>query len=184
MKVSLDDPTEDLSLDGRAAEYFRRSYTAVDGLWFVKIEEQLGFERALEIDREVWKVMPKIQARALRASTGQQRGLSALHRCLSTKLRWEGHEHDSILSGDGHTLEIDIRRCPWHDLMVKSGREHLSGRVGRAICETEYAVWASEFSRGETDVGIRFALRRLLCEGAPTCVLRFEEIQAPDLARP
>ena len=28
--------------------YLRRSYAAVDGLWFVKLEEELGFERALE----------------------------------------------------------------------------------------------------------------------------------------
>ena len=45
------------------AEYYNRSYKAVDGLWFVKAEEQFDFDTALELDKEVWKVMPKIQAR-------------------------------------------------------------------------------------------------------------------------
>ena len=47
-------------------EYFRRSYTAVDGLWFMKVEERMGFEQALQIDEAVWRILPKIQARALR----------------------------------------------------------------------------------------------------------------------
>ncbi|MHB1377104.1 MAG: DUF6125 family protein, partial [Candidatus Humimicrobiaceae bacterium] len=44
-------------------EYLQNSYAKVDGLWFLKTEEQFGFEKALESDLEVWKVMPKIQAR-------------------------------------------------------------------------------------------------------------------------
>ena len=179
-----DGTCEDLELDGRAAEYFRRSYTSVDGLWFLKVEEQLGFEGALALDREVWEVMPKIQARALKAITEEHHGLSALHKCLSKKLRWEGHSHESTWSADGQGLEIGIRQCPWHNSMVKSGREHLSGRVGRAICETEYTVWATEFSHGEAGVSIRFVLRDLLCEGAPTCILSFEEVSLTDPARP
>ena len=50
-------------------EYFRRSYTAVDGLWFMKVEEAYGFDNALDIDDEVWKVLPKIQARMLKGLT-------------------------------------------------------------------------------------------------------------------
>jgi len=49
--------------DKQIVEYFKRSYTAVDGLWFMKVEEIYGFDTALDIDEEVWKVMPKIQAR-------------------------------------------------------------------------------------------------------------------------
>lgn len=45
-------------------EYFRRSYRAVDGLWFMMIEKKHGFDEALELDEAVWRVLPKIQARA------------------------------------------------------------------------------------------------------------------------
>ncbi|NLE90228.1 MAG: hypothetical protein GX602_04765, partial [Dehalococcoidales bacterium] len=56
---------EELS-DRQISQYLQRSYEAVDGLWFMKVEEKLGFDTALEIDGEVWKVLPKIQARMLK----------------------------------------------------------------------------------------------------------------------
>ena len=34
-------------------KYFKRSFSAVDGLWFVKVEEANGFDTALETDRQV-----------------------------------------------------------------------------------------------------------------------------------
>ena len=45
----------------QVADYFNRSYKAVDGLWFLKVEEKYGFDTALELDNEVWKILPKIQ---------------------------------------------------------------------------------------------------------------------------
>ena len=65
--------------DQQIAEYFHRSFTAADGLWFVKVEEKYGFDAALEIDNEVWKVLPKIQARKMKsllnAPAGHRRSL-------------------------------------------------------------------------------------------------------------
>jgi len=161
--------------DRQASAYFRRSYTAVDGLWFMKVEEALGFERALELDREVWRVMPKIQARWIRAhldpaALGRGSGLGALQACLSAKLRWEEHAHETRWRDEGRVLEIVIRYCPWRRLLVRSGREALAPRIGETICAAEYAVWASEF--GEE---IAFTLGPSLCQGADGCVLRFEQ---------
>ena len=34
--------------DKQTVEYLRRSYSAVDGLWFMKVEEKRGFEEALD----------------------------------------------------------------------------------------------------------------------------------------
>jgi MinD superfamily P-loop ATPase len=53
--------------------------------------------------------------------------------------------------------------------MVKSGRKHLSGTVGRRICGTEYAVWAAEFGP------IHFELQQQICEGCGQCALRFSQ---------
>ena len=39
--------------DKQIAAYFHRSYTAADGLWFMKVEEKCGFDTALEIDDQV-----------------------------------------------------------------------------------------------------------------------------------
>ena len=72
------------------AEYFRRSYTAIDGLWFMKLEAKFGFETALEIDTAVWEVFPKIQARFLRALAGNSSGIQGLRECFVTKHTLEG----------------------------------------------------------------------------------------------
>ncbi|HVM61753.1 MAG TPA: DUF6125 family protein [Verrucomicrobiae bacterium] len=153
--------------DQQVAQYFRRCYTAVDGLWFVKVEGKHGWEAALEADDEVWSVMPKIQARALKAMLKVDQGMDALRECLTTKLALDQFSFDTQNDPEGFTVLIN--RCPWHDQMVKSGREHLSGAIGHRICRTEYRVWAAEFG------SFRFALQEQLCEGCNQCVLRFKK---------
>jgi len=63
--------------DGQVARYFHRCYTAADGLWFMKVEEKYGFDAALDIDNEVWKVLPKIQPRMLKPMVKTE-GMDAL----------------------------------------------------------------------------------------------------------
>ncbi|MFP3946301.1 MAG: DUF6125 family protein [Archaeoglobaceae archaeon] len=151
--------------DEQIADYFHRSYTAVDGLWFMKLEEEYGFDKALEIDRRVWEVLPKIQARKLKSILDVEEGMDALEECLTTKLNLEGFEFETEEEGEG--FKVIVHKCPWHELMVKSGREELSGRVGSVICNTEYPVWASEFG------DIKFELRDQICEGSSSCELDF-----------
>ena len=151
------------------AEYFHRSYNTVDGLWFMKVEGKCGFEAALDIDNEVWKIFPKIQARTLKSLCNLGNGIDALFECLTTKLTLEGFKFNAEKIGNRGGFKITINKCPWHNLMIKSGREKLSGKVGTLVCNTEYSVWASEF--GEN---IRFELKDQICEGAPSCVLKFK----------
>ena len=153
----------------QVAEYFKRSYTAVDGLWFMKVEELYGFDTALDIDDEVWKVVPKIQARKLKSLGNLTSGLGALQDCITTKLTLDGFAYETEQSNDGSTLKITLRECPWHNIMIKSGREHLSGKVGTRICNTEYRVWAAEFGDD-----IQFELGDQICEGQECCTLLFK----------
>lgn len=84
---------EGLQLDERKmVEYFKRSYRAVDGLWFMKVEERYGFDTALDIDDDVWRVMPKIQARTLKSMICDSNGLDALIKCFAAKLAIEEFE--------------------------------------------------------------------------------------------
>jgi len=164
--------------DEQKVEYFRRSYTAVDGLWFMKVEEMLGFEEALRLDEAVWKVLPKIQARALKGMMHLPGGLAGLEPALSARLALEGFEYEIEPQGKGFV--VIIKRCPWHDIMVKSGRGALSQRVSDLICRVENSVWASEFSEldeGEVREGkgreIEFKRVDRICRGKERCVLRF-----------
>lgn len=151
------------------AEYFQRSYTTVDGLWFMKIEEKYGFDAALDIDNEVWKVFPKIQARLLKSLGKTGDGIEALFECLTTRLTLEGFKFKAEKIGNRGSFKITMNECPWHNLMIKSGREKLSGRVGTLICNTENSVWASEF--GEN---IKFELKDQICQGSQSCILQFK----------
>lgn len=155
----------------QVSEYFKRSYTAVDGLWFMKVEEKYSFDTALDTDNEVWKVFSKIQARFLKSVGNLGDSLDALLECLSTKLNLEDFKFSIENLDAGRGFEIDIIDCPWHNKMLKSGREHLSGRVGTLICGTEYATWAAEFGDN-----IRFNLKEQICEGASRCILHFDSI--------
>ncbi len=163
--------------DAQKAEYFRRSYTSVDGLWFMKVEELFGFEAALEIDRRVWSIFPKIQARTLRSMLGAEEGIEGLAQCLAAKHSIEGFGFEVEIEGDSSSLRMIISRCPWRELMVKSGREGLSERVGSAICNAEYSTWAAEF--GSDDRRISFRLKSQICKGDRVCTFCFEEMKEP-----
>lgn len=154
--------------DQQKAEYFHRSYTSVDGLWFMKMEERYGFDAALEVDDAVWAVMPKIQARKLRSLTGLESGIDALFECFTTKLTIEGFDFQASRDSAGG-ITIATARCPWVDLLAKSGRQHLAGKIGHRICDTEYAVWAKEFGPG---IVAEFGER--ICDGCSRCVVRFK----------
>jgi hypothetical protein len=148
-------------------EYFHRCYKAVDGLWFMKVEEKIGFDSALAVDQEVWKVMPKIQARMIKSMLNLNNGSDALFKGLKTKLELDGFKFTAEKNENG--FRITITDCPWHNLMIKSGREELSGFVGSTICGTEYQVWVSEF-----DGTMHFKLKSQKCKQAKSCILDFE----------
>ena len=154
--------------DKQMAEYYRRSYTTVDGLWFMKVEEKYGFDVALDVDDAVWEVLPKIQARMLKSMGCVEGGLEALRACLAARLTLDGFVFEIEQADDNNELHMTITECPWHNVMINAGREHLSEKVGTRICSTEYRVWASEF--GEN---IEFELRGQICSGASHCRLLF-----------
>ena len=148
--------------------YLRRSYSAVDGLWFMMVEEESEFEKALEIDNKIWAVMPKIQARFLKKALRVDRGLDALITCFSDKLLLDGFQFET--ERDETSFTIKIRNCPWHETMVKSGREQWSLTIGNTICSTEYAGWIKEFGPG-----ITYEMSGRICAGDKGCEIRFTQ---------
>jgi hypothetical protein len=151
----------------QVADYFNRSYKAVDGLWFLKIEEKYGFGTALELDNEVWKIMPKIQARLINSFLELENILPTLLDSIITKLDLEGFEFTTEKLKKG--FRIMITKCPWYTLMIKSGRENLAKFVGKKICKTEYQVWASEYGKEN-----KFELLCQKCDKSDFCVLEFQ----------
>jgi hypothetical protein len=157
--------------DKQKIQYLKLSYSDVDGLWFMKTEEQYGFKQALNIDNEVWKVMPKIQARFLKSIYGLDKGIEALQRCFTEKLLMDGCEFQAETDKQKYCLRITILKCHWYDLIFKSGRDSVAQDVGNLICNTEYSGWAHEF--GEN---IAFEFGSQICCGSKSCVLLFNQL--------
>jgi len=160
-----------LKLD-KACEYFKRSFFAVDGLWFMRLEEEFSFDKALEIDEKVWKAMPKIQSKKLRELYDiQGNSIKDLLSALKIKLELEGH-NANIGKSDENYFDISIHECPWFNIMKKSNREALAGKIGETICKVEYQGWADSF-----DENIVFTLGSQLCKGGEICLLKFHKIE-------
>jgi len=154
----------------KIAEYFKECFVKSDGLWFVKTEEEFGFEKALDIDEEVWKVMPKIQCRFFKRAFQLASGIDSLKKCLSEKLSIEGYKFKILNGSNSHTSIFIIEECPWHNIMLKCRNQEKSNLIGKRICAPEYSVWASEFS--ET---LQFILKHSICSGADYCEFLFLE---------
>ena len=151
------------------ADYLRRSYTAVDGLWFMKVEERLDFAEALALDVAVWQIMAKIQcrkAKELLQLPGS--GLADLLQALHLKFVAEEYGYQ-VTSQQPDRLEIEITLCPWMELLRKSKRQHLAKPVADAICLPDFQYWANEFNPQ-----IEATLPQCNCYGAGTCRLVLE----------
>jgi hypothetical protein len=151
-------------------EYLRRSFTVVDGLWFVKVEEAYGFDAALELDHRVWQIMGKIQARTAREVLGlESNDFDALTACLQLKFSAEDFEAE-MRRAEGKTLEVSLSSCPWLEILKKASRLHLAKIIADKICKAEYGAWAKEF-----DKQLQFSPGASLCTGAGACRIRFME---------
>jgi len=154
--------------DKQRAKYLLRSYTAVDGLWFMKVEEKYGFDSALDIDDEVWKVLPKIQARVLKDMMNQEQSIAACFDCTEVMLSLEEFSFRAEKMDSNGSFRIFLDICPWYNAMVESDREEFSERVGTRICNSSFSAWAAEFGDD-----IRFEMQHQICKGDECCILQF-----------
>ena len=154
--------------DKQIAEFYYRSYTSVDGLWFMKVEDKHGFDETLSIDIDVWRVLSKIQARLLKSLVSNNNPMEAFFECYTTRLKLDGFQFNVENSDGNRGFHVTVTKCPWYDLQVKSDRIHLSEKVGDAICNTVQPAWAAEF-----DKNISFSLERQMCKGSEFCIFQF-----------
>jgi len=149
--------------DTQIADFLRRSYFAVDGLWFVKTEDRHGFEEAMDIDAAVWDVMSKIQARKAKSLLGVQGdSLDDLVSAFQLKLTAEGHDYEVERRAD--EVVFTVRVCPWYEILKSGNRTHIAEIIADRICRTEFAGWTREFCPS-----IRLEMRKRLCVESDNC---------------
>ena len=98
-----------------------RNMWSVDGLYFLGIEEKYGTEIATEIDKNVWKVMGKIEARRLKDFLNlKDNTLSSFIKCLKYSGWFLDLEEKEIIEKDDKII-IRTTFCRIQNTRVKKG---------------------------------------------------------------
>ncbi|MBN1289227.1 MAG: L-2-amino-thiazoline-4-carboxylic acid hydrolase [Actinobacteria bacterium] len=103
--------------------------TAMDGVWFMAVEEKYGLEAALELDVKAWKnygmAIFKRSAGMLgiKLDPGSPPGMEKIGLLFETLCRVDGTESETTFNGN--TCSFRILRCAWWDNLVRSGRTGL-----------------------------------------------------------
>lgn len=89
-----------------------KNWLAIDGLWFLVIEEKFGLETAIACDAEVWKNFSRIEADRIkkRVHLPENGTLEDLEKALHHRLFAYINEYE-IRRPDEYTLEIYMHSC-------------------------------------------------------------------------
>lgn len=150
--------------DKAIIDFLRKSYFSVDGLWFLRVEAEHSPEEALKIDEQVWAIMPKVQAKKVRAILGLEGySLDNLAAALNLKFEAEGYDHEIRKEGS-NTLHLQIAKCPWFEVLKKSGRTFHAPQICDRVCAGNLVAWADQLSK---DVQFRVSCK--MSADAPVC---------------
>ena len=98
-----------------------RNMWTVDGLYFLGIEEKYGTDVATEIDKNVWEVMGKIEARRLKKFLDvKDKGISNLNKCLKLS-GWALDLEDKEILEKDDSLIIKNKVCRIQNNRIQKG---------------------------------------------------------------
>jgi len=100
-----------------------KNWLAMDGLWFLAVEERFGLEAAIALDERVWKRFSPIEARRIlnRRGISPGGGLPALEEALRYRLYARINEQE-IRWTDTGTLVLQVNTCRVHEARNRDGR--------------------------------------------------------------
>lgn len=100
-----------------------KNWLAMDGLWFLAVEEAFGLERAVELDRRVWERFSPIEARRILGRRGipPGGGLSALAEALRFRLYARINDQEIAWTEAG-TLVLKVTTCRVQEARRRDGR--------------------------------------------------------------
>ncbi len=99
---------------------------AVDGLWFLAAEKAHGYDKALDMDIEVWKNYASVSTKRIRKFFNiSSNGLAAVKDIISHDFLWLSIETE-YLEDTPERLVFQVRNCPALEAMERIGRELLT----------------------------------------------------------
>ncbi len=150
------------NLDKHLIELIRSALTAIDGLWFLEVEEKFGFRDAFEIDLKVWKRYgPIIIKRIRKALAIEDKNLDSFLKILEILCEMDGTQF-KIEEKTPKKALLRVMYCPWWENLKRSHREDL---VRCDIVDKEiFPEWAKAFNPK-----LGFQLVKSLPDGHTAC---------------
>jgi len=99
-----------------------KNWLAIDGLWFLEIEERFGLDIAIACDVAVWKQFSRIEAERIqrRLNLPAHGGLDTLEIALNNRLFTHINQYE-IRRPDPNTLEYYSVTCRTQDARTRKG---------------------------------------------------------------
>lgn len=119
--------------------FYAKDWLATDGLWFQGVERHYGFEKALEIDKEMWEKLTVIEAKRIKAFLGlpPAPGLVGLEEALQFRL-YSPLNEDSLYYDDG-SLIYKVITCRVQEARSRKGLEY---HTCKPVGIIEYSLFA------------------------------------------
>jgi hypothetical protein len=117
-----------------------KNWLAMDGLWFLAVEEMFGMDAALQCDNRVWEQFAPSEARKImkRCGIAGHGGLDALENALKNRM-YRFINPQSITRPDDHTLILSVLTC---HVQSARRRKNLLPFHCKEIGMTEYSLFA------------------------------------------
>lgn len=102
-----------------------KAFTALDGLWFLGVSEDFGFDAALKVDIYVWRRFGQVLIRRMKKMWNKEYlNREDILRFLEI-LYVFGHLKVDEVTVDGNTYTYKVNRCLWWDNLKRSGRDKI-----------------------------------------------------------
>jgi hypothetical protein len=120
-------------------DIYARNWLAMDGVWFLSIEEKLGMAEAMEHDENAWRAFTTIEAARIKKflNLPDHPGIDGLLRALPLRLYANINEDEIIVHGN--TLIYRTLDCRVQNARQKKG---LSFHPCRSVGLIEYTGFA------------------------------------------
>ncbi|MHA2273824.1 MAG: DUF6125 family protein [Candidatus Hodarchaeales archaeon] len=107
----------------KLVKMYAKGWLAMDGCWFLGIEEEKGLETAMHYDTKAWERFAPIEAKRIMKEFNipQNGGLDSLEKTLN--LRLYAQLNDQMMERpDSHTLIFKMNGCRVQDARTRDGR--------------------------------------------------------------
>ena len=127
--------------------------TALDGLWFLAVEKAMGFDKALDMDIDVWAKYAPVSVRRMRKYFNlSENGLQAIKEVIKYDPIWFSIDFE-FMENTPQRLVFQVNRCPVLEAQERMGRKILT-------CVPVETAYLSKLAEA-LDPRIRFKALRL-----------------------